>query len=33
MVPRQQRLLYETIEHILEDEHEHLEELERLQEP
>lgn len=33
MVPRQQRLLYETIEHILEDEHEHLEELERLQGP
>jgi len=30
MIPREQRLLYETIEHILEDEQEHLEELERL---
>lgn len=31
MIPREQRLLYETIEHILEDEQEHLEELQRLQ--
>lgn len=31
-IPREQRILYETIEHILEDEMEHLEELERLQE-
>lgn len=30
MIPRQYRLLYETIEHILEEEQEHLEELERL---
>lgn len=30
MIPREQRLLYETIEHILQDEQEHLEELERL---
>nr|BAL54155.1 bacterioferritin [uncultured Acidobacteriota bacterium] len=29
-IPREQRLLYETIEHILQDEQEHLEELERL---
>lgn len=32
MIPREERLLYETIEHILEDEQEHKEELERLQE-
>lgn len=32
MIPREQRLLYETIEHILEDEQEHQEELERLRE-
>jgi bacterioferritin len=31
MIPREHRLLYETIEHILEDEHEHVEELQRLQ--
>ncbi len=31
MIPREQRLLYETIEHILQDEQEHLEELQRLQ--
>jgi len=32
MIPREQRLLYEAIEHILEDEQEHHEELERLEE-
>jgi bacterioferritin len=32
MIPREERLLYEAIEHILEDEQEHKEELERLEE-
>lgn len=32
MIPKEQRLLYETIEHILENEQEHQEELERLRE-